>query len=131
MVLEGKRTMKALEECRAICQEKQELAIEKLCKASSLDTFEHGRYSAIYVQMKTENKESFCFVKCNTSSELTAIAAVLCAALIQRRQVENFYGSFGELGNTENIIELLQELADEVLWESDKGEACELLSGEI
>lgn len=131
MVLEGKRTMKALEECRAIYQENQELAIEKLCKASSLDTFEHGRYSAIYVQMKTENKESCCFVKCNTSSELTALASVLCVALIQRRQLENFYGSFGELGNTENIIELLQELADEVLWESDKGEAGELLAGEI
>lgn len=131
MVLEGQRTMKALEESRAIYQENQELAIENLCKASSLDTFEHGRYSAIYVQMKTERKESLCFVKCNTSSELTALASVLCVELIKRHQLENFWGSFGELSNTENVIDILQELATEMIWESDAGEADELLVGEV
>lgn len=131
MVLEGERTIKALEECRIIYQDNQELAIEKLCRASGLDTFEHGRYSGIYVRMKTENNESHFFIKCNTSSELTALASVLCVVLIQRYQSEHFYGSFGEFKDTTVILRLLQELADEVIWESDKKEITELLVGEI
>ncbi|MBQ7433955.1 MAG: SDR family NAD(P)-dependent oxidoreductase [Lachnospiraceae bacterium] len=131
MVLEGQRTMKALEESRTIYPDNQELAIEKLCKASSLDTFEHGRYSAIYVQMKTESRERRCFVRCNTSSELTALASVLCVELIKRAQLENFCGSFGELRNPENVIGILQKMAAEVIWESDAGKTEELLAGEI
>lgn len=131
MTLEGKRTKKALEESRAIYQENQKLAIERLCKASSLDTFEHGRYSAIYVQMKTESKESRFFIKCSTAGGLTALAAVVCVELFKRRQLENRYGSFGELANAEKVIPILQKLADEVIWEPDAGETGELLAGEI
>lgn len=131
MVLEGQRTMKALEECRTIYQENKELAIEKLCKASSLDTFEHGRYSAIYVQMKTESKECSCLVKCNTSRELTALAGVLCVELMKRQQIEHFNGSFGELENPERVIPILQELDGDVSWEFHVGGASELLAGEI
>ena len=131
MVLEGQRTMRALEESRANYQVNQELAIQNLCKASSLDTFEHGRYCAIYVRMKTEKKECLCFVKCDTSSELTAIASVLCVELIRRGELKNFGGSFGKLRNTELVMDILQELASEMIWKSEIRVVEELLAGEI
>lgn len=131
MVLEGERTMKVLEECRMLYKEDKELATDKLCRASSLDTFEHGRYSAIYIELKTESKKDSCFIRCNTSGELTALATKLCITLLKRGKLKDFYGSFGEIQVDEDIIPLLQELAHEVVYESNSSEDSELLLGEI
>ena len=131
MVLEGEKTMKVLEECRRIYGTDQELAIDKLCRASSLDTFQHGRYSAIYMEMKTENHKGTCLVRCANSARLTALASVLCVISLQNHHLKNFGGTFGTLDLSSQIIDHLYDLADEVLWETDENEAGEFLAGEL
>ena len=131
MALEDGRTIKALEEARRIYQNSPDEAIDKLCRASGLDTFETGRYCALYMEIKSDTEICSCFAGCNSSGKLTATGAVLCTELIRQKKLESYFGKMGDIANTSGVPEIVQQLADEYHFDISGNYTGEILTGEI
>ncbi len=128
MALCGNRTIKALEEARALYSTNPEKAIDNLCNASSLDTFEHGRFCGICITEQIDSMERNMCIKCHSASELTALAPVICVKLKIIGALGNYNGDFGQIDSTEYLFELLDQLDVQVV---NGFEEEELLLGEI
>ena len=131
MALEGGRTIRALEESRRLYETAPDEAIEKLCRASGLDTFEIGRYCAIYTEIRSDKGTCGCFVGCTSSGRLTASGAVLCTELIRRGILTDYFGKLGDIAINSDILDIVQSLADEYHFDISGSDEDELLTGEI